>query len=70
MKQVYRDWSRLEDEIRLFKDNPPEGKEPLLKKVMERGEIIEKSDMKKARELVLKQMDIIRKLKIENKFLT
>jgi len=69
MKQVYRDWSKLEDEIRLFKDTPPDRKEPLLRKVMEQGEILEKSDIKKARELVLKQIDIIRKLNIENKFI-
>ncbi len=69
MKQVYRDWSRLEDEVRLFKDDPPEGKEPLLRKVMENGEIVEEPDMSEARELALKQMRIIRELGLDEKFL-
>jgi nicotinate phosphoribosyltransferase len=62
MKQVYRDWKRLEDEVRLFKDEPPEGKEPLLKKVIEGGRAIAETDMAEARKLVLKQMDVIKKL--------
>ncbi|NHW22774.1 MAG: nicotinate phosphoribosyltransferase [Archaeoglobales archaeon] len=69
MKQVYRDWSKLEDEIRLFKDAAPEGKEPLLRKVMEGGKILERTEIAKARELALKQMETIRKLGRENEFL-
>uniref|UniRef100_A0A7C3YFV2 nicotinate phosphoribosyltransferase n=1 Tax=Geoglobus ahangari TaxID=113653 RepID=A0A7C3YFV2_9EURY len=69
MKQVYRDWETLEDEVRLFRDEKPEGKEPLLKKFIENGEIIMESDMNEARELALKQMDIIRKLGKVDEFL-
>ncbi|MEG9193883.1 MAG: nicotinate phosphoribosyltransferase [Candidatus Methanoglobus sp.] len=69
MKQVYRDWSKLEDEIRLFKDAAPEGKEPLLRKVMEGGKILERTEIAKARELAIKQMETIRKLGRENEFL-
>ncbi|MEM0215592.1 MAG: nicotinate phosphoribosyltransferase [Archaeoglobaceae archaeon] len=69
MKQVYRDWNRLEDEVRLFKDVAPKGKEPMLRKVMENGKILEKSEIAKARELALKQMEIIRKLGKEKEFL-
>jgi len=69
MKQVYRDWSRLEDEIRLFKDAAPEGKEAMLRKVMENGRILEEPDIRRARELALKQMEVIRKLGREKEFL-
>ncbi|MEM1576351.1 MAG: nicotinate phosphoribosyltransferase [Archaeoglobaceae archaeon] len=69
MKQVYRDWNRLEDEVRLFKDVAPKGKEPMLQKVMENGKILEKTEIAKARELALKQMEIIRKLGKEKEFL-
>jgi len=69
MKQVYRDWSSLEDEMRLFREEAPEGKEPLLKKVMENGEILLESDMEEARELALRQMRIIRELGLEDRFL-
>ncbi|MEM2727430.1 MAG: nicotinate phosphoribosyltransferase, partial [Archaeoglobaceae archaeon] len=69
MKQVYRDWNKLEDEVRLFKDVAPKGKEPMLRKVMENGRILEKSEIAKARELALKQMEIIRKLSKEKEFL-
>ncbi len=71
MKQVYRDWSKFEDEMRLFSEPAPEDKEPLLKKVIEGGKIIDDSiaDMHKARELALKQMEIIRKLGREEEFL-
>jgi len=69
MKQVYRDWNSLEDEVRLFKDEAPEGKEPLLQKVMENGKILRESDLESARSLALKQMEIIRKLGIEDRFL-
>ncbi len=62
MKQVYRDWEKLEDEVRLFNDEKPEGKEPLLMKFVENGEIVRESDMNEARKLALKQMEIIRKL--------
>ncbi len=69
MKQVYRDWSKLDDEIRLFKDEPPEGKEPLLQKVMENGRILKESELESARMLALRQMEIIKELGIEDRFL-
>ena len=69
MKQVYRDWDSLEDEVRLFSDERPDGKEPLLEKVMERGRILRDADMESARNLALRQMDIIRKLGREVEFI-
>ncbi|MDI9610331.1 MAG: nicotinate phosphoribosyltransferase [Archaeoglobales archaeon] len=69
MKQVYRDWNKLEDEMRLFKEAPPANKEPMLRKFMEKGKILEKTDIVKARELVLKQMELIRELKREKEFI-
>ncbi|MDK2796071.1 MAG: nicotinate phosphoribosyltransferase [Archaeoglobaceae archaeon] len=69
MKQVYRDWSRLEDEIRLFRDKAPEGKEAMLRKFMENGKILEKPEVERARELALKQMETIRKLGREKEFI-
>lgn len=69
MKQVYRDWGRLEDEIRLFRDKAPEGKEAMLRKFMENGKILEKPEIEGARKLVLKQMEIIRKLGREKEFI-
>ncbi len=69
MKQVYRDWNTLEDEVRLFVDEAPEGKKPLLQKVMENGKILKESNLESARNLVLKQMEIIRNLGIEDRFL-
>ncbi|MCS7130624.1 MAG: nicotinate phosphoribosyltransferase [Archaeoglobaceae archaeon] len=69
MKQVYRDWNKLEDEMRLFNDEKPKDKEPMLRKVMENGKILEKPDLVRARELALKQMDLIRKLGREKEFL-
>jgi len=69
MKQVYRDWSTLEDEVRLFRDAPPEGKEPMLKKYIENGKILRESRMEDARELALKQMKTIRELGKEDTFL-
>ena len=62
MKQVYRDWEKLEDEMRLFKDSAPEGKEPLVKKYMEKGKIIKDCNVEEARKLSLRQMEIIRNL--------
>lgn len=69
MKQVYRDWERLEDEIRLFKEQSPAGKEPMLRKFIENGRIIARSSLGEARSLVLKQMEIIKKLGREEEFL-
>ncbi|WP_457591393.1 nicotinate phosphoribosyltransferase [Geoglobus sp.] len=69
MKQVYRDWDSLEDEVRLFSDERPDGKEPLLEKVMEGGRILRDADMESARNLALRQMDIIRKLGREEEFI-
>ncbi len=70
MKQIYRDWNKLEDEIKLFGDEAPEGKEPLLRKVMENGRILIDTDLEEARALALKQMKIIRELGIEEDFLS
>lgn len=69
MKQVYRNWDRFEDEIRLFMEEKPMGKEPMLRKVVENGKVIERSETMAARELALKQMEIIRKLGREEEFL-
>jgi len=69
MKQVYRDWNTLEYEVRLLVDEAPKGKKPLLQKVMENGKILKESNLESARNLVLKQMEIIRNLGIEDKFL-
>ncbi|MEM0350697.1 MAG: nicotinate phosphoribosyltransferase, partial [Archaeoglobaceae archaeon] len=69
MKQVYRDWNSLEDEIRLFNEEKPDGKEPMLKKYIEKGKVIMRTNLKEARELALKQMELIRKLGREEEFL-
>jgi nicotinate phosphoribosyltransferase len=69
MKQVYRHWDELRDEVKLFREEYSGKGEPLLRKVIEGGKIIEKTDMEKARELVLRQMEIIRKLGREEEFL-
>ncbi len=69
MKQVYRDWEKLEDEVKLYRETPPEGKDPLIKKFMENGKILEKTDIEEARNLALKQMKIIRDAGLEHKFL-
>ncbi len=68
-KQVYRDWSRLEDEIRLFEAEPPTGKEPLLQRYMKNGKVIKKSDMDKARMLTLKELEVIQRLNRVEDFL-
>jgi nicotinate phosphoribosyltransferase len=68
-KQVYRDWETFKDEVRLYRNEPPEGKKPLIQKYMEAGEILIEPDMEKARNLVLKQMSVIRKLGRETEFL-
>ncbi|MEM0203337.1 MAG: nicotinate phosphoribosyltransferase [Archaeoglobaceae archaeon] len=70
MKQVYRNWEKLEDEIRLFRDEKPADKEPMLKKFIENGKIVAKTDMNSARSLALKQMEIIKRLGREEEFLT
>ncbi len=67
MKQVYRVWNELRDEIKLFGEKG-EG-EPLLQKVMENGRIVKTFSMDEARKLVLKQMEIIKELGIEERFL-
>lgn len=69
MKQVYRDWNSFTDEVRLFSEEPPSGKEPLLEKVMERGKILKNSDFHEARKRVLRQIEIIRSLEREEEFL-
>ncbi len=69
MKQVYRHWDELRDEVKLFKEEYSGEGEPLLKKVIDAGKVVENPDMEKARELVLRQMEIIRKLGREEEFL-
>jgi nicotinate phosphoribosyltransferase len=66
-KQVYRDWNTLEDEVRLFDSEPPAGKEGLLQKFIENGKVIRDSEMGEARNLTLKEMEIIKRLnKVED----
>ena len=67
MKQIYRIWDELRDEIKLF--NEKGNGEPLIQKVMEKGKILKKFDMHEARNLVMRQMKIIRNLGIEERFL-
>ena len=69
MKQVYRNWERLEDEVRLFREEYTGDGEAMLRKVIEKGEILEKPSMKEARELALKQMGIIKRLGREEEFI-
>ncbi|MCS7121511.1 MAG: nicotinate phosphoribosyltransferase [Archaeoglobaceae archaeon] len=69
MKQVYRDWEKLEDEVRLFKEDAPKDKEPLLLKYIENGKILRSTDINKSRELVLKQMELVKKLGRVDEFL-
>lgn len=68
MKQVYRNWEKLEDEVKLFRDPSSEG-EAMLRKVIENGKIMVESDMNEARELALRQMETIRRLGREQEFL-
>ncbi len=67
MKQVYRVWEEFRDNVTLFNEKA-EG-EPLIQKVMENGKILKTFDMKEARDLVLRQMEIIRSLGVEERFL-
>jgi len=69
MKQVYRDWNNLSDEVKLFKEKAPENKEPLLEKFMEKGKILKEIKVEEARALTLRQMKIIKNIGIEDKFL-
>ncbi len=69
MKQVYRNWETLTDEVRLFREEYTGEGEAMLKKAIENGEIVEKQSMEEARKLVLRQMEIIRKLGRENEFI-
>ncbi len=69
MKQVYRDWETLTDEVRLFREEYSGNGEAMLKKVIENGEILERPSMEEARRLVLRQMEIIRKLGREDEFI-
>ncbi len=70
MKQVYRNWDTLSDEMRLFRDPKPEDKEPLLLKFIEKGKIVRDTSMQEARKLLLRQMEIIRKSNREEEFLS
>ncbi len=69
MKQVYRDWETLTDEVRLFREEYSGNGEAMLRKVIENGEILERPSMEEARRLVLRQMEIIRKLGREDEFI-
>lgn len=69
MKQVYRDWETLTDEVRLFREEYTGNNEAMLRKVIENGEILERPSMEEARRLVLRQMEIIRKLGREDEFI-
>jgi len=69
MKQVYRHWDELRDEVKLFHEEYSGNGEVMLRKVIAGGKIVERPDMEKARELVLRQMEIIRKLGREEEFL-
>jgi len=69
MKQVYRHWDELRDEVKLFNEEYSGNGEAMLRKVIDGGKVIERPDMEKARELVLRQMEIIRKLGREEEFL-
>ncbi|MEM2070717.1 MAG: nicotinate phosphoribosyltransferase [Archaeoglobaceae archaeon] len=70
MKQVYRKWDTLSDEMRLFRDPKPEDKEPLLLKFIEKGKIVRDTNIQEARKLLLRQMEIIRKSNREEEFLS
>ncbi|MHC1636086.1 MAG: nicotinate phosphoribosyltransferase [Candidatus Methanospirareceae archaeon] len=65
-KQVYRDRSKEElspesDEIKLEREGKPEGdKEPLLKPLIKKGEIVAEFSLEEARERVLEQLKLIR----------
>jgi len=69
MKQIYRDWNLLKDEVTLFNQDTG-GKEPLLKKYIENGKIVLDTDMEEARKLVLKQIKLVKELKREIEFLS
>jgi len=71
MKQVYRNWDTFEDLITLYNEKRPNHMQPLLRKVIEKGRILDETvvDMHKARSLVLKQMSLIRKLGRVEEFL-
>ncbi|WP_456329684.1 nicotinate phosphoribosyltransferase [Archaeoglobus sp.] len=69
MKQVYRHWDEFRDEVKLFREEYSGNGEAMLRKVIDGGKIVERPDMEKARELVLRQMEIIRKLGREEEFL-
>ncbi len=68
-KQVYRDWNSFRDEIRLFDEECVGDGEPLLKKFIERGEVVLESDMEGARELAKREREVIRKLGRADEFL-
>lgn len=69
MKQVFRDWTLLKDEVTLFNEEST-GKTPLIRKYIENGEIISVSDMNESRKIVLKEICIVRDLKREMEFLS
>ncbi len=69
MKQVYRDWERFEDEVRLFRDKAPDDREPLLRKYMESGKTITEPDLSESRLIALRQMEVIRNIGREEDFI-
>ncbi|RZN62539.1 nicotinate phosphoribosyltransferase [Methanonatronarchaeum sp. AMET6-2] len=55
-KQVYR-WDDFDDVIMIERENPPEDAEPLLKKMIEDGEVVMDFSLEKARERVLSKIN-------------
>lgn len=55
-KQVYRG-EGYDDEIKLFSQNPPMNKQPLLEKVIDDGEVVREPSLKEARQRVLDQIN-------------
>lgn len=60
-KQVYRDWNTLEDKV--LPDKEKTDGDPLLKPIIKDGKILREYSINDARELLLKELKIIRKLK-------
>jgi len=56
-KQVYREWEEMEDKVVLSREEMKG--DPLLKPIIKDGKIIRKFPMKEARELLLKELDLL-----------
>jgi nicotinate phosphoribosyltransferase len=61
-KEVYRSLNKLKDEIRLEKEEKPDGMEPLLLPVIKNGKIVMDFSLKEARERVMDQLEILRRM--------